>query len=188
MFCQKMKGLVDSQTRNIERAFTMDSSPFAVAPEYMHEKENPKKWVKRSKVYKERAINHIHQIRMLSASETVSKHPVSCLADDVQTSSNTKSVSENVPPLSVSWKDIGLPKEVFSGMWSKASQLVAKEAAITDAPGLSNSKMAASFTAPWKPHLATTFSNGKVTCDCLNYSTKSLCAHVLATAQKLGVL
>lgn len=71
MFCQKMKGLVDSQTRNIERAFTMDSGLFAVAPEYMHEKENPKKWVKRSKVYKERAINRIHKVRMLSASESV---------------------------------------------------------------------------------------------------------------------
>ena len=46
VFCQKMKELVDSQTQNIERAFTMDSSPFAVAPEYVHEKQNPKKWVK----------------------------------------------------------------------------------------------------------------------------------------------
>ena len=125
---------------------------------------------------------------MLSASETVSKHPVSCLTDDVQTSSNTKTVSENVPPLSVSWKDIGLPKEVSSGMWSEASELVAKEANITDAPGLPNSKMVVSFTSPRKPHLVTTFTNRKVTCDCLNYSTKSLCAHVLATAQKLGVL
>ena len=187
VFCQKMKEFVDSQTRNIERAFTMDSGPFAVAPEYVHEKENPKKWVKRSKVYKERAINRIHKICMLSASETVSKHPVSCLAD-VQTSSNTKTVSENVPPLLVSWKDIGLPKEVFSGMWSKASELVAKEANITDAPSLPNSKMVVSLTSPRKPHHVTTFSNGKVTCDCLNYSTKSLCAHVLAIAQKLGVL
>ena len=76
MFCQKMKELVDLQTRNIERAFTMDSGPFAVAQEYLHEKENPKKWVKRSKVYKERAINSVHKIRMLSASETMSKHPV----------------------------------------------------------------------------------------------------------------
>jgi len=182
VFCQKMKELVDSQTRN-----TMDSGLFAVAPEYVHEKENPKKWVKRSKVYMERAINCIHKICMLSVSETVSKHPVSCLAD-VQTSSNTKTVSENVPPLSVSWKNIGLPKEVFSGMWSKASELVAKAANITDAPGLPNSKMVVSLTSPQKPHLVTTFSNGKVTCDCLNYSTKSLCAHILATAQKPGVL
>ena len=41
VFCQKMKELVDSQTRN-----TMDSGLFAVAPEYVHKKENPKKWVK----------------------------------------------------------------------------------------------------------------------------------------------
>ena len=32
------------------------------------------------------------------------------------------------------------------------------------------------------------FISGKITCDCLNYTTKSLCAHVLATAQKNGVL
>jgi len=49
-------------------------------------------------------------------------------------------------------------------------------------------EMVVSFASPWKPFLVTTFSNRKVTCDCLNYSTKSLCAHVLATAQKLGVL
>ena len=90
--------------------------------------------------------------------------------------------------LSVSWKDIGLPKEVFGGMWSKASELIAKEANITAALGLPNSKMVVSLTSPRKPHHVTTFSNGKVTCDCLNYSTKSLCAHVLAIAQKLGVL
>lgn len=37
--------------------------------------------------------------------------------------------SENMPPLSISWKDIGLSEIVYSGMWSKAAELVADKAA-----------------------------------------------------------
>ena len=48
--------------------------------------------------------------------------------------------------------------------------------------------MVVSYTTPKKPHLVTMFASGKVTCDCLNYSTKSLCSHSLAVAQKNGVL
>lgn len=48
--------------------------------------------------------------------------------------------------------------------------------------------MVVSYSSPRKPHLVTMFSNGKITCDCLNYVTKSLCAHTLATAEKNGVL
>jgi hypothetical protein len=36
---------VDSQTRNVERAFTMDTSPFVIAPGYTGKKETPQKWV-----------------------------------------------------------------------------------------------------------------------------------------------
>ena len=46
-----MKDLVDIQTRNVERAFTMDSGPFVVAPGYTDKRENPQKWVKQSKAY-----------------------------------------------------------------------------------------------------------------------------------------
>lgn len=50
------------------------------------------------------------------------------------------------------------------------------------------SRMVCSYSKPQKPHLVTFFLNGKVTCDCLNYSTKSICAHALATAEKVGLL
>ena len=83
-----MKDLVDTQTRNVERAFTMDSGPFIVAPGYADKREIPKKWVKQSKVYKERAISPIHKISM-------------CPPIDNPTSSSTAAVcdSENIPPL-----------------------------------------------------------------------------------------
>lgn len=54
MSCQKIKELVDAQTRNIERAFTMDNGPFVVASEYAENKENPKMWVKKLKHTKKR--------------------------------------------------------------------------------------------------------------------------------------
>ena len=91
-------------------------------------------------------------------------------------------------PLSVSWEDVGLAKEVFSSMWDKAASLVVNEKSITDAPGLSNSKMVASSSNPRKPHLVSLFDKGKVTCDCINYTNKSLCSHTLAVAEKSGLL
>lgn len=183
VFCHKMKELVDSQTRNIERAFTMDSGPFIVAPDYADKKDNPQKWVKQSKPYKERRISRIHRIAMLPPTVDQPASPIS--------SSPVKAVlrdNENTPPLSISWKDIGLSEVLYGGMWSKAAGLVADETAITSAPGLRDSRMVISFSSPRKPHLVTMCSNGKISCDCLNYASKSLCAHVLATAQKNCVL
>ena len=95
---------------------------------------------------------------------------------------------ENVTPLSVSWQDVGLTRKVFSSMWDKAASLVANKKSVTDAPGLQNSKMIASFTDPRKPHLVSVLDSGKVTCDCINYTTKSLCSHALAVAEKSGLL
>ena len=54
--------------------------------------------------------------------------------------------------------------------------------------GLKCSKMVLSQSNPCKPHLATFFANGKFTCECLNYNTKSLCSRVLATAETLNLL
>ena len=48
--------------------------------------------------------------------------------------------------------------------------------------------MVASFTSPQKPHLVNIMAKGKMTCDCLNYKTRSLCSHVLAVAEKSALL
>ena len=52
--------------------------------------------------------------------------------------------------------------------------IVHDETAITSALGLCDSRMVISYSSPRKPHHVTMFSSGKVTCDCLNYTTKSL--------------
>lgn len=207
VFCQKMKELVDFQTQNVERAFTMDSGPFVVAPGYVDQKENPHTWVKQSKAYKERAISRIHKICLLppplsspslpssstsppssspsssgsppsssvsppsispssSASPSLSS-PVSLPLNSraLMPSSSSKACGgdvKNVPPLSISWKDIGLSEALFSGMWSKAAALVADETAVTNAPGLQDSRMVVSFSAPRKPHLVTILRNGVI--------------------------
>ena len=215
IFCKQMKELVDNQMQDIEKAFTMDTGPFAVAAGYHQYRENPRKWVKESKLYRQKAINRIHKIKLLPripSELNSSSDSGMCSSDsslfslssgngdisaDVSTeqSENATSTStmdtnekENVIPLSVSWEDVGLSKEVFSSMWDKAASLVANEKSITDAPGLSNSKMVASSSNPRKPHLVSLLDKGKITCDCINYTNKSLCSHTLAVAEKSGLL
>ena len=36
-----------------------------------------------------------------------------------------------------------------------------------------------SITHSEKPHLVSVFKSGKASCDCLNYKSKSLCAHTI---------
>ena len=48
--------------------------------------------------------------------------------------------------------------------------------------------MVASVSCPAKPHLVNVLKCGKLTCDCLNYQSKSLCSHVIATAESIGEL
>ena len=95
---------------------------------------------------------------------------------------------QNVPiTLSVSCENAQMP-ELFKGMWVKVSNLLATENAITIAPGLSCSRMVYIVSNPRKPHLVMFFKSGKVTCDCHNYSCKTICAHTLATAEKENML
>ena len=72
-------------------------------------------------------------------------------------------------------------------MWKKGAALAVAKSSITDAPGLPTSKMVVSYSNPKKPHLVTYFKNGKLTCDCLNNTTRNLCAHVLAVAETQGL-
>ena len=73
-------------------------------------------------------------------------------------------------------------------MWEKAACLVADEKSITAAPGLPNAKMVASYSCPQKPHVVTVLASEKIMCDCLNYKSRSICAHALAVAEKSGEL
>lgn len=177
-FCKKMKELIDKQRREIERAFTMDTGSYKVAEKYSGKQHDPKSWTKRSIKYKERFIRQIHKLPLEPPCSLI---PSGAMANDVVVGPKQ---------LSVSWEDIGLSEDLFSGMWLKAAKLAADPSSISDAPGpgLSTSKMVASSSNPRKPHLVTCFKNGKITCDCVNNSTKSLCAHALAVAERQGVI
>ena len=207
VFCQEMKELVDSQTHDIESAFTMDIGPFAVSNAYSRYKQNPRSWVKETKSYRQRCINQIHKIQLFPVKApttsmlTTSSSENSSGAAQLISNSDKESVSqcndnqvlsddqkENFVPLSVSWKEAGLSEEVFGSMWKKAAHLAVDEGSITPAPGLPNSKMVASFSCPEKPHVVAVLDSGKITCDCLNYKSKSLCSHTLAVAEKSGEL
>ena len=65
VFCQKMKELVDTQYRNVERAFTLNTGPYMISPKYSSYQENPTKWVKSSQRYKQKCISGIHKLPML---------------------------------------------------------------------------------------------------------------------------
>ena len=208
VFCQKMKELVDNQTLDIERAFTLDTGPYAVSDVYLQYKENPRKWVKQSTAHWQKVLSRIHKISLLpqpsvdvtsqltnsvtlDASSSASYSSATIQHDEVESHKNSVNgdcTKENASPLSISWKDIGLSEDVYRGIWEKAACLVADEKSIANAPGLSDAKMVASFTFPQKPHLVNIVAKGKMTCDCLNYKTRSLCSHVLAVAEKSGLL
>lgn len=148
---------------------------YKVSGDYIHHKQQPNKWVKLSKHSKEMFIQEIHTLPLVPKKK-----------------SENVVISENgsVPKqghLSVSLKESGLPVDVFQGIWSKTLKLVTEEGQITMAPGLPSSRMVASESNPQKPHLVMQYKNGKLTCHCLNYKTKEMCAHTLATAEKLGV-
>ena len=175
VFCSKMKELVDKQTRDIERAFTMDTGSYMIAEKYCSEKQNPKQWTKQSMKYKERIVNKIHKIPLLPSPPTNAAMPAVVTPDSAH-------------QLSIGLEETHLSEELFSGMWIKAAKLAKDSSAITNAPGLATSKMVASTSNPKTPHLVTYFKSGKMTCNCVSCDTKRLCAHMLAVAEVQGSL
>ena len=160
VFCQEMKELVNSQTRDIEGDFTMDIGPYAALNVYSRYKQNLRSWVKETKANRQRCINQIHTIQLLPNKTPITSMSTTCVSNSFgATSSSDKDLEsnsivssdnqkENLLPLSVSWKEAGLSEEVFGSMWEKAACLVVDEGSITAAPGLLNAKMFASFSCP----------------------------------------
>lgn len=183
VFCNEMKALVERQFRDVERAFTLNTGPYEVAPDYLSHRENATKWVKRSASYKQRVINSLYKLPLVDhvPNNATPDTSMDCGSTDAECTPKTV-------PLSISWQDTGLSGEVFEGMWTKASRLVGETNSVTPAPGLDSSRMVSSSSNPRKPHLVTFYKNGKITCDCQNCSIKHICAHILATAEKERIL
>lgn len=64
-------------------------------------------------------------------------------------------------------------------MWEKASTLLHRNF-VSNVPGMPNGKMVPSTNTPHKPHIVTAVKGD--TCDCINYKSKSMCSHVIASA------
>lgn len=120
VFCNKMKSLVERQFRDVERAFTLDTGPYEVAPNYLAHKENATKWVKQSTQYKQRVVNSLYKLPLVYPKTKDSTTP-SLDCENAGGECSTQTV-----PLSISYQDAELPGEVYAGMWTKASQLIAK--------------------------------------------------------------
>ena len=50
IFCNQMKELVEQQYRNVERAFTLNTGPYEVSPEYVSNREDTVLYVVRMNI------------------------------------------------------------------------------------------------------------------------------------------
>ncbi len=118
---------------------------------YLAHKENATKWVKRSVQYKQRVINSLYKLPLVYHVPSDDSTPDTSLACGSADSMEGECLPQTVP-LSISWKDAELSGEIFEGMWTKASRLVAMTNSVTPAPGLDSSRMVSSSSNPRKPH------------------------------------
>lgn len=83
---------------------------------------------------------------------------------------------------------VGIPEATIKGIYAKASELVSKEGSLVQAPGVEG--MMVESKSGQKPHFVSKQKNGKFTCDsdCRMFQSTHLCAHTIATAEKMGDL
>ena len=121
MFCNEMKSLVERQFCDVERAFTLNTGPYEVAQTYISHKENATKWVKRSEQYKQRVINAIYKIPLAFAPKQPDDDAMMNAGTAVSTVNHEGMLPTHVTapvhvPLSISWKDAGMPRELYESM------------------------------------------------------------------------
>jgi hypothetical protein len=174
VFCEKFQEIIDLQIKNVKRAFTLGNGPYQVLPLYSDLQQNPRGWIKLPILSKEKYLKKIQLIDVRHSLQVSNADP-------------TPSNSENIPPLSVSFDDSGLSETVYRSMWEKACKLF-HNSLVSDIPGMPNGEIVASNSTPQKPHIVSVLQCGKFTCDCVNYKSKHLCSHVIASAESCGKL
>ena len=190
IFCLKMKELVEEQRKDIERAFAMDCGPYRVKKEFKYLMKQPSEWVKMSRAAREKHINKINSASIIALQKP---KPTSTAAnirestDGINATNSSVDDQENMKLISLSPQECGLPSQIFSSIWKKASQLITKKGMIVDAPGCENVKVVASYTSA-QPHFVRFFQNGKLTCDCQNNASLAVCSHTVAVADNEGCL
>lgn len=74
--------------------------------------------------------------------------------------------------------------------WRKAERLLSQPDIVMPAPSADKSCKAFSVLSESvdAPHLVKAFNSAKITCTCKNYKPKNVCSHIIAVAEKHGVL
>lgn len=67
IFCDKFEELVDTQTRNIERAFTIGNGPYRVSSLYPELIQKPSQWLKLSKTAKQQFLKKVQQQQQIKS-------------------------------------------------------------------------------------------------------------------------
>lgn len=79
------------------------------------------------------------------------------------------------------------PSVLLKAIWKKAAELISIDEMIANCQGNPKARIVSSRRGD-KPHYVKELAGGKVTCDCLNYSSIQICAHSVAAAKNLGCL
>ena len=95
------------------------------------------------------------------------------------------------PSVSYSQLQLNVPSTVLASIWNKASQYLATENAVVQAPSLENGirRFSVHSRSSPCPNSVTLCDNGKMTCTCLMFkSSPNVCSHAVAAAEKANVI
>ena len=201
------KMILDEHRRNVHRAI-IDCGPYKLAPEYQHLKVVGNEWVRLSPAARLRRIKQIDPMATLESvtSMNTRQRPASSETGEVASSSQmpkhspaatdeAHNIQDNELPSSSSdgsvmgrFADSGLPG-LFKTSWENAGLILQHDNGIVNCPGVENGKIVMSLSNPLNPHTVIMSQNeSALRCDCQQFNTHSLCAHVFAVAYQLGNL
>ena len=115
---------------------------------------------------------------------------------DAKNNSNVTSLDPSngaTPMLSVCYSQlqVNVPSTVLASIWNKASQYLATENAVVQAPSMENGirRFSVHSRSSSCPNSVTLYDNGKMTCTCLMFkSSPNVCSHAVAAAEKANVI
>ena len=152
----------------------MNSGPYQVHAKFQHLTKTATYWTKQGKISRERHLKQIHTYPFKPYDPTEVDPTMASNVSLSEDSIDLECDKENIYQLSVPLAESGLPMQVFKSIWSKASEILAKDNAIVDSPGSDNIKVCISYTS-LRPHIVTMFETGKITCDCKNNESIAVC-------------
>lgn len=184
VFVDKLRGLVKEQDSELERA-VIGRGKYRLSAPYTHCELSEREWFSMNASQR---LSHLKKVSEMPVAVPY-KEPTELQLSTIQPSSEEPESTS----LSVSVSDIAdaiaIPRNILTGIWNKATDLLATKGAIAIAPGLHSqartviSKSRAGF------HTVVPGKGGRFKCDdCPNFKSIGICAHVVAVAELNGRL